>query len=119
MVKYDSFLSQNPYNPFLGMYNLITRKTRKGDVIYPEQRVSRKRALEMYTVNGAFATSDENMKGSLEKGKLADMAVLSKDLFTCPEEEMPFIESELTIAGGKIVYIAAPDAHIKMDGFKL
>lgn len=112
MVKHDSFLSQNPYNPFLGIYNLVTRKTCKGDVINPDQRVSRQRALRMYTLEGAHATFDEGMKGSLEKGKYADLAVLNKDLMSCPEDEIPTIESELTMVGGRIVYdkyISKPD----------
>lgn len=103
MVKYDSFLSVNPYNPFLGMYNLITRKTYQGEIVAGSQKITRESALKMYTVNGAYATFDEDIKGSLEKGKLADMAVLSKDYFTCREEDIPFIESELTIVGGKLV----------------
>jgi len=104
MMKHNSFLSQNPYNPYLGLYNLITRKTWKGEVFQPEQKVSRRTALKMYTENGAFASFDEQQKGTLEVGKLADMVVLSKDFFTCSEEEIPFIESELTIVGGRIVY---------------
>lgn len=104
MMKHDSFLSQNPYNPYLGLYNLITRKTWKGELIHPEQRVSRRTALKMYTENAAYASFDDKLKGTLEVGKLADMAVLSSDYFTCSEEELPFIESELTIVGGRIVY---------------
>ncbi len=104
MVKHDSFLSQNPYNPFLGMYNLVTRKTRYGEVVYPEQKVSRQTALRMYTLYGAYASFDENRKGSLEVGKFADMAVIDRDLYICPEEEIPFIESELTLVGGKTIW---------------
>jgi len=104
MIKVDSFHSQNPYNPFIGLYNLITRKTEKGEAIQQEQRISRLQALKMYTANGAYATFDENKKGTLEDGKLADMAVLSKDYFTCAEEDIPKIESELTIVGGRVVY---------------
>ncbi len=104
MAKHDSFASQNPYNPFLGMYNLITRKTCKGDLIGEEQAISRRQALAAYTSRAAFASFDEEKKGTLQTGKLADMAVLSEDFFTCPEESIPHIESECTIIGGKIVY---------------
>jgi predicted amidohydrolase YtcJ len=104
MVKYDPDRSENPYNPFIGMYNIITRKTRLKDEVRPSQKVSRERALKMYTIEGAYATFDENIKGSLEIGKLADMAVLSKDLFACTEDDILNIESELTIVGGRTIY---------------
>jgi predicted amidohydrolase YtcJ len=103
-LPYDPILSCNPYNPFLGLYNLVARKTENGETILPEQKVSRERALKMYTIEGAFASFDEKEKGSLEVGKLADLAVLSKDFLTCPEEEILSIESELTMVGGKVVY---------------
>jgi predicted amidohydrolase YtcJ len=102
MAKHDPNTACNPYNPFIGMYSMITRKTRTGKEVYPEQKVSRYSALKAYTVNGAYASFDEDKKGTLEAGKLADMVLLSKDFFTCPEDEIPGITSELTIVGGKI-----------------
>ena len=108
MVKHDSLLSHNPYNPFAAMYNMVTRKTRKGDLVEPGQRISREKALRMYTIDSAYASFDESIKGSLEKGKLADLAVLTGDYLACPEEEIPFIEAELTMTGGRIVYSLDP-----------
>lgn len=104
MIKHDPVLSHNPYNPFIGIYNLVTRKTERGEVIQPAQKISRERALKMYTIEGAYASFDENIKGTLEPGKLADLVVLSHDYFTCPEDDILNIESELTIIDGRIVF---------------
>lgn len=104
MVKYDSFLSQNPYNPFLAMYNMVTRKTQAGTVIGAEHAITREEALRMYTTNAAYVTFDEKLKGSLEAGKAADFAVLSDDYFACSEENIPCITSVYTVVGGKTVY---------------
>jgi len=104
MVKYDPLLSQNPYNPFLALYNMVTGKTRFGTCIDPENCISRKEALAMYTRNAAYAAFDESCKGTLEAGKFADFAILSDDYFNCEEEKIKNICSEMTVAGGKIVY---------------
>ena len=104
MVKWDSNTSVNPYNPFLAMWTMITRTTEKGTVILPEEAISREDALKMYTINNAFASFEESIKGSIEPGKLADMAVISDDILTCPADQIRNIESEITIVGGKIVY---------------
>lgn len=104
MVKHSSFASQNPYNPFLGLYNLVTRRTCRGERVMGEQALSRREALAMYTSQGAYASFDENRRGTLEEGRLADMAVLSDDFFACPESGIPAIVSECTVVGGQIVY---------------
>lgn len=104
MVKHDPDLSVNPYNPFIGMYNLVTRRTCKGDAIVPEQGITREKALRLYTIDAAYASFDENIKGSLEAGKLADFAVLSSDYLTCAAEEIPEIKSVMTVVGGRTVY---------------
>ncbi len=104
MVKWDADKSINPYNPFLAMWTVITRKTERGSVILPSEAVTREQALKMYTINNAYAAFDESVKGSIEPGKLADMVVLSNDLLTCPVDEILRIESELTILGGQVVY---------------
>jgi predicted amidohydrolase YtcJ len=104
MVKWDSYTSVNPYNPFLAMWTMITRTTEKGTVIMPDEAITREDALRMYTINNAFASFEESVKGSIEPGKLADMAILSDDILTCPADQIRNIESELTIVGGKIVY---------------
>ncbi len=104
MVKMDANSSINPYNPFLAMWSMITRKTENGTIVCPEEAISREQALKMYTLNNAYATSEESLKGSLEPGKLADLAVLSHDLLTCSVDDIKDIKAELTIVGGKIVY---------------
>jgi hypothetical protein len=104
MVKWDSMASVNPYNPWLSMYALVTRQTERGGVILPEERISREAALRQYTLNGAYAIFAENQKGSIKPGRLADLAVLNKDFFACPAEEIKGIRSLLTMVGGKIVY---------------
>ena len=104
MVKWDANTSINPYNPFLAMWTMITRRTERGTVIMPSEAISREQALKVYTINNAYASFEENLKGSIEPGKLADMAVLSKDFLTCNVDQIKDIRSELTIFGGKIIY---------------
>lgn len=104
MVKLDPNASINSYNPFLAMWSVITRKTERGTIFNKEEAVSREAALKMYTINNAMATFDEKIKGSIEPGKLADLAVLSHDILTCPADTIKSIHSTLTILNGKIVY---------------
>ena len=104
MVKFDADKSINPYNPFLAMGTMVTRKTEKGNVIVPGEAVSRKLALKTYTINNAYASFEETLKGSLEPGKLADIAILSGDILTCPADSIRNIRAELTMMGGKVVY---------------
>lgn len=104
MVGLDADASINPYNPFLAMWTMVTRKTERGSVIAPGQAVTREEALRMYTINNAFASFEESLKGTIDPGKLADFAVLTDDLLTCPEDKIRNIKSAMTIVGGKIVY---------------
>jgi predicted amidohydrolase YtcJ len=104
MVKFDANTSINPYNPFLGMWAMITRTTEKGSVILPEEAITRAEALKLYTVNNAYASFEEALKGSIEPGKLADIAILSHDLLTCPVDQIKDIKAELTMVGGNIVF---------------
>ena len=66
--------------------------------------MTRTEALKSYTVNGAYATFEENIKGSLKPGMLADIVVLSNDLLTCPEDEIQNTKVLYTMVGGKILY---------------
>jgi predicted amidohydrolase YtcJ len=104
MVKWDADASINPYNPFLAMWTIITRTTERNTVIVPDEAITREEALRMYTINNAYASFEESIKGSIEPGKLADLAMLSDDLLDCPVDQIKNIQSELTIVGGKIVY---------------
>jgi predicted amidohydrolase YtcJ len=104
MVRFDSREAINPYNPFFGMWMAITRRTADGGVLHPEQAVTRAEALQMWTSSGAYMTFEENAKGSIEPGKLADFVVISKDFEKCPVDEIKDIEALLTVVGGKVVY---------------
>jgi predicted amidohydrolase YtcJ len=95
------------YNPFLSLYWLVTGKTIGGLSLYPEKnRLDRAKALELYTVGSSWFSTEDGKKGSLAQGQLADLAVLSSDYFSIPEEEIKNLESLLTIVGGKVVYAA-------------
>lgn len=91
-------------NPIPCFYATVTRKCWDGSLFFPEQRMSREEALRSYTLNGAFASFQEDILGSLTPGKLADITVLSKDIMTVPEEEIPAAEVLYTIVGGKVAY---------------
>ncbi len=106
MQGFDPDLSLNPYNPFIALYAGVTRKTESGAVHGPQQAVSRKDALKMVTSDAAWLHFDEKKKGTLEVGKLGDLAVLSADYFSCPEEQIKKIRSVLTVVGGNVVYRA-------------
>lgn len=91
-------------DPMPGFYALITRKMKDGTPFYPDQTMTRNEALRSYTLNGAYSSYEEDIKGSIEVGKLADMVILSKDLLTVDESEILNIEVLYTIIDGKIVY---------------
>ena len=77
---------------------------KNGQTFYPAQRMSRMEALRSYTVENAYAAFEENIKGSLKPGMLADITVLSKDILTIPEEQILSAEVDYTIVGGKTVF---------------
>ena len=72
--------------------------------LHPEQGVTRLEALRMWTLNGAYLSFEEKVKGSIEPGKLADMVVISKDFLSCPVDEIKDIEALATIVDGKVVF---------------
>jgi predicted amidohydrolase YtcJ len=96
----------NSFNPFLGIYQAVTRKSREGKVFGPEEKISRWEALCMYTKWAALQTFEESLKGVLEPGKFADLIVTSSDILICPEEEIKEIQVIMTMVGGKTVYSA-------------
>jgi predicted amidohydrolase YtcJ len=93
-----------PANPFWMIYWWVTRDSRLSGVLGPEERVSREEALRVMTINNAYITFEENVKGSLEPGKLADLVVLSADVMTVPEKQIRDITPLATMVGGKVVY---------------
>lgn len=100
----DPDRSLNPYNPFVALYTAVTRRTESGAAIGPAERVSRVEALKMMTSDAAYLHFDEARKGTLEVGKLRDLAVLTDDYFACPDDRILKLHSVLTVVGGKVVY---------------
>src|SRR5881628_583349 len=93
------------YNPWVALYWLVTGKTVGGTRLYPEgNRLDRMEALRLYTVGSSWFSREEGTKGAMVPGQLADLAVLTADYFSIPEEEIKRLESVLTIVGGKVVY---------------
>ncbi len=107
MQKVGSLRSINPYNPFLGLWITLARKTRKSDQpLHPEHLLTREEALRLYTINNAFLLLDEQNRGSLEPGKLADFAVIDRDYMTCPVDQVRETQVLSTYVGGRCVYQA-------------
>ena len=105
MQKIGSLRSINPYNPFLGMATTVTRRARwYAGQLHPEEALTREQALRCYTINNAQLLFQEDRTGSLEVGKLADLAVLDTDLLTCPEDQLAATQVLRTYVGGKLVY---------------
>jgi len=96
------------YNPFVSLYWLVTGRTLGGLAMYDDgNRLDRMEALRLWTVGSSWFSSDQGAKGAIVPGQLGDLAVLSADYFSIPEEEIKDLESVLTIVGGKVVYGAA------------
>ncbi len=93
-----------PVNPLAGIYGAVTRKAESGQVLLPEEAVSPEQALRLYTVNAAYASFEEDIKGSIAPGKLADLVVLSGDPAQVPPERIKDIKVEMTIIGGRVVW---------------
>lgn len=97
------------YNPFVSLQWYLDGTTIGGTQTRgPEEAPSRRQALEIYTRNSAYMANDDDKRGTLEPGKLADLAVLSADYLTAPVKEIGKIRSVMTMVGGKVVYSAAP-----------
>lgn len=91
-------------NPLLNIHLAVNRETQKGQIINPDERITTKQALRIFTANGAYASFDEDIKGSIQVGKLADLVVLSESLLDVPPEKIKDISVDMTIIDGKIVY---------------
>jgi hypothetical protein len=91
-------------NPFIALYALVTRKNRLGQHIAPHEAISREEALRAYTASGTWLTREEHLKGTIEAGKLADVAVLDRDYFAVADEEIKDIQVDMTIVDGKVVW---------------
>jgi len=103
----------NTYNPWIGLHWLVTGKTLGGAKLQGDRNLlDRAEALRLYTAGGAWISSEENRKGTLEVGKLADLVFLSADYFNVAADEIKEIESLMTMVGGKAVYGAGPYARL-------
>ncbi len=99
------------HNPFLGFYAAVTRQDAEGNPEggwNPQERLTREQALAMFTLWAAYASFEEEMKGSLTPGKLADFIVIDRDIMACPPEEILATRVLRTVIGGETVYEAGP-----------
>lgn len=106
-MSFGSDWTVAPLDPILGIYAAVTRRTTDGahpNGWYPEQRISVKEAVECYTINNAYAAFEEKEKGSITVGKLADLVVLSDDIFAIDPVKIESVKVEMTILGGKTIY---------------
>ena len=92
------------YPPLWVIYHFVTRDTISGGVLGPDQRISRQEALRVETINNAYLTFEEAMKGSIEPGKLADLVVLPEDILTCPDKRIQQMRVSMTMVGGRVAY---------------
>jgi len=91
-------------DPIASFHASVSRRMKDGNVFFPDQRMTREEALRTYTIHNAYAAFEEDIKGSLTPGKLADIVVLSRDIMTIPEAEIPGTSVDYTILGGRIAY---------------
>ena len=93
-----------PFEPLMAIQSMVTRKDYKGRVWGPNQKVTVDQALTIATINGAYASSEENLKGSITAGKLADFVILEKDPHDVDPDQIMNIKVNRTVVGGKTVY---------------
>jgi hypothetical protein len=99
-----------PPQALFALWSTVARKElATGTVLVPSQKLSREQALRAMTINGAYLSFEEGRRGSIEKGKYADLVVLGEDYLTVPEDRIKDIPVEVTIVGGKIVYQSRSD----------
>jgi predicted amidohydrolase YtcJ len=101
------------YNPWISLQWFVTGRTAGGTpLLGPGNRLDRRQALRLYTVGSAWFSGDEAVKGSLEPGAFADLAVLSADYFAVPDDQIRRIESVLTVVNGRVVHAQGPFRHL-------
>jgi predicted amidohydrolase YtcJ len=93
-----------PYSPLWVIYHFITRDTISGGVLGADQKISRREALQVETINNAYLTFEERIKGSIEPGKLADLLVLPEDILSCPPRHIEQMTVVMTMVGGKLMF---------------
>jgi predicted amidohydrolase YtcJ len=102
MIGWDKNKAINPFNPFLGLWTSVTRKTNRGEVLHAEEKISREDALRMYTIWAATRMFAEKSLGSIEPGKLADLVVIDRDYLRCSDDDIARIEPVMTVLDGKL-----------------
>ena len=105
MIRYDPVDSTNPWDPWLGIWVALSRKTQRGTVLGKDEALTREQALRLYTINNAYLHHEEKTKGTIELGKLADLIVLDRDVMKCPIDDVRATKVLLTIVGGKLVFV--------------
>ena len=106
-LAFGTDYSVEPLNPMEGLYASVTRKDRKGeegDGWFPMEKITMEKAIEYYTLGAAYAQFMEDRKGMIRKGYLADITILSENIFNTPEEMIMSVKSDYTIVDGKIAY---------------
>ncbi len=106
-LAFGTDYSVEPLNPMEGLYAAVTRKDRKGEEgegWFPMEKTTMEKAVEYYTLGSAYAQFMDERKGMLSKGYMADITILSEDIFNIPEEMIMSVKADFTIADGKIVY---------------
>ena len=98
-----------PFPPLQVLYHFTTRDTITRGVFGSDERISREEALRAVTLGNAWCTFEQDLKGSLTAGKLADLVVVSHDIVTCSDEELLHARVSMTMVGGEVVYEAAGD----------
>jgi predicted amidohydrolase YtcJ len=96
----------NPNNPCIPFYFYVTRKAKDGTVVGADEKISREQALRIFTANPAYATFEEEVKGSIAPGKLADFVILSQDIMTVPDDQILSTHPLATYVGGRKVFAA-------------
>jgi predicted amidohydrolase YtcJ len=104
MIANGTDVPVEPINAMASYYASVSRMTNTGEKFFPEQAMTRMEALKSYTINNAYAAFEENIKGSLTPGKYADIIVLSQDILTVPEAQIPDTQVDYTIVGGQVKF---------------
>ncbi|QDV05485.1 N-substituted formamide deformylase precursor [Planctomycetes bacterium Poly30] len=91
-------------DPIASYHASVTRRLSDGSTFFPEQSMTRMEALRSYTISNAYGAFEEDLKGSLEPGKLADIVILSKDILACPDDEILDAKIDATVVGGEVLY---------------
>ncbi|WP_347243249.1 amidohydrolase [Thermogutta sp.] len=105
MQKIGRRRSINIYDPWLGMWTVLTRRPRgSDDPLHPEEIITREEAIKLYTINNAYLTFEEKVKGSLEPGKYADFIIIDRDILACPVDDLADTQVLETWVGGRKVF---------------